>query len=502
VIKLAQIFGNGMVLQRQKPIQIWGTAAAGSQITAKLGATVTASASIQSDGKWHLTLPSQEAARQLTLEITDGHDKLEFTDIAIGEVWVAGGQSNMEFQLEFDKDREHVINGPMNPDIKFFDVPMVSYEGQESEYNYSQFGWWRSCTPEDLRYFSAVGYYFASDLQQTLDVPIGVVGCNWGGTPACAWADKEILTKGPGAVWIDDYQAGLAQFDVDEEASLFRAHRMNDRTDPFADPLLYRLMRHGFSQQEEVELLPTLAQNVLPTMGALHPNRPGGLFETMVRRLAPYPVRGAIWYQGESDAPRAEVHREVLRAVIASWRNAWDDEDFVFLITQLAPYGESAFGNGDRFPEVRQQQALAAASIPSTWMASTSDAGSERDIHPKAKHPVGSRLALLARGHVYGEDVLCDAPELLSAQRTDDGVELLMDNAEGLHWDGNTLPLEIVTPTGESIVPTDVSLQDKSVIVKGDIPTGSCVSFAWSGYYQVGLRNAAGLPAVPFREVV
>ena len=487
-----------MVLQRRKPIRIWGTGVAGSSVTATLGDD-TATAVVDPDGSWSLTLPERGAERNAILALTDVTSTVTLTDVSIGEVWIAGGQSNMEFHLQFDAGRDEVLAGPMNPDLRFFDVPEVSYAGQEDEYDYSRFGFWRRCSPHDLRYVSAVGYYFAAELHDALGVPIGIVGCNWGGTPASAWTDPRKLQSSAGAVWIEDYEAGLRQFDPDQEAELFRSHPMNDRTDPFADPVLYRMMRRGFTREEEEDFLGTVHDRILFTVGIHHPNRPGGLFTTMVQQIASYAARGVIWYQGESDAPHADVYAHVLTTLIESWREAWRDPELTFLITQLAPFDANLFGNGDLFPTLRMQQADVAKTIPSVWMASSSDVGLKRDIHPKQKKPIGTRLALLARGHVYGEDVLCDAPEIDRAEHTDDGISIRFQHADGLHLDEHPLPLTVHDEAGLEILPNSIRVGPELLELVGDFPARVVISFATGGYYNVGLRNAAGIPALPFR---
>ena len=497
-LRPAPIFGDGMVLQRHKPIRIWGTGVAGSSVTATLGDD-TATAVVDPDGSWSLTLPERGAERNAILALTDVTSTVTLTDVSIGEVWIAGGQSNMEFHLQFDAGRDEVLAGPMNPDLRFFDVPEVSYAGQEDEYDYSRFGFWRPCSPHDLRYVSAVGYYFAAELHDALGVPIGIVGCNWGGTPASAWTDPRKLQSSAGAVWFEDYEAGLRQFDPDQEAELFRSHPMNDRTDPFADPVLYRMMRRGFTREEEDDFLGTVHDRILFTVGTHHPNRPGGLFTTMVQQIASYAARGVIWYQGESDAPHAAVYAHVLTTLIESWREAWRDPELTFLITQLAPFDANLFGNGDLFPTLRMQQADVAKTIPSVWMASSSDVGLKRDIHPKQKKPIGTRLALLARGHVYGEDVLCDAPEIDRAEHTDDGISIRFQHADGLHLDEHPLPLTVHDEAGLEILPNSIRVGPELLELVGDFPARVVISFATGGYYYVGLRNAAGIPALPFR---
>ncbi|WP_441871087.1 sialate O-acetylesterase [Pseudarthrobacter sp. TAF60_1] len=488
-----------MVLQRRRPLLIWGTGQPGANVVATLGDLTSGSTRTDRDGNWVLRLDGQEAARGLTLTLSDGMESLEIHDVAIGEVWVGGGQSNMEFNLEFDADREQVFSGPMNPDIRFFDVPKLSYAGQENEHDYKLYGKWRTCTPEDLRYFSAVGYYFAEQLQNSLQVPVGIVGCNWGGTPACTWTDPEKLAEGPGSAWIEDYERGLRQFDPDQEAELFRVHKMSDRTDPFADAVLYRVMRDGMSEEEERELIPVFIANQMPTMGKLHPNRPGGLFATMVSRISRYPVQGVIWYQGESDKTHPDLYSAVLASMIDSWREAWETPDLPFLITQLAPFGGSPYGDANHVPVIREQQAKVAESVDQVWMASTSDVGAERDIHPKNKKPVGTRLALLAQRHVYGQTVAADAPALDSAKRTDTGVEITFHSVEELTWGGNPLPLEIRSPQGENIPVHEVAVSSNRLLLTAPVPPGSELSFAWTSYYQVDLCNEAGIPALPFK---
>jgi sialate O-acetylesterase len=501
MVKLADVFGDGMVLQRERPIPVWGSAVPGSEVRVTLGdqSEVTTS---DPDGVWSVIFEPRAAARGLELVTTADHDSVTVTDVAVGEVWIAGGQSNMEFQLEFDADRDEVLSGPMSADIRFFDVPKISYEGQDREHDYGLFGFWRRCTADDLRYFSAVGYYFARDLEGALDVPVGIIGCNWGGTPACTWADPEILNGTPARVWIEDYESGLRAFNVDDEAAAFRSHAMSNRTDPFGDPVLYRLLRDGSTEYEERELLVGFAANFLPTIGLLHPNRPGGLFETMVRTIAPYAARGVIWYQGESDAVHAEIYSSALGAVIESWRHVWDEPELAFLITQLAPFDGTVFGTGDLFPLIREQQETVAKTVPGVWMASTSDVGSVRDIHPKIKRPIGNRLALLARGHVYGEDLLCDAPALDRAERSDREVTLHFRHAGPLTWDGSLLPLQLTPPHGEELVINGIRVDGSALSITGHIPLGTRVDFAGSGYYTVGLRNSAGIPALPFQTTL
>lgn len=510
MLKTAMIFGSNMVLQRQKDIKIWGAGTPGETITAILKgkeiAESKAKAVIAEDGNWYITLPSQEAGRGFELMITDGKESLSFDNISIGEVWLAGGQSNMEYFLEYDAEKDNVLNGDMNSDIRFFDYPEVSYEGQLEEHDYSHFGIWRTCTKNDLPYFSAVGYYFAQNLQHVLDIPIAIVGCNWGGTPACAWMDPEYLRDNEGKAWLDLYEEGLKKLDVEAYKAAYRANPLNDHSDPFSNQMMAKLMFPGYSREEQAELLKMMAGEhgtvALPQVGPYSEYRPGGLYEMMLKKVAPYPIRGVIWYQGESDEGKAELYKTVLSKMIECWRDLWD-EQFPFLFVQLAPFGEFMGGNGNRYPELREQQEMVSKIVSNTWMISSSDAGMEWDIHPKYKKPIGTRLALLARGHVYGENLLCDPPKFLNAERISDGIRITFQNAEGFHVKGDKVnALVIKNPEGNELATSKISVVEDSLLLSGDFPINVTISFAMTGYYEVNLYNKLGNPAIPFEVTV
>ncbi len=187
MLELPMIFGDRMVLQRQKPIEIWGKATPGDDVTAELGyegqAVATAKTAAGEDGTFRLFLPALEVGRDLTLTVVSGGESAAFHDVLIGEVWIAGGQSNMEYFMNFDAERETAYTWD-EPELRFFDYPEVSFEGELEEYDFSEFGFWRRCRREDLPWWSAVGAWFAKKLHGETGVPVGIVGCNWGGTRA------------------------------------------------------------------------------------------------------------------------------------------------------------------------------------------------------------------------------------------------------------------------------------------------------------------------------
>jgi sialate O-acetylesterase len=508
MLKTAMIFGSNMVLQRQKGFKIWGTGTPGETVTGILkGNERTASkAVIAESGNWELTFPSLEAGRGFELIITDGIETISYDNISIGEVWLAGGQSNMEYFLEYDAEKGDVLSGDMNPDIRFFDYPEVSYEGQLEEHDYSRFGIWRTCTKEDLPYFSAAGYYFAENLQNVLDIPIGIVGCNWGGTPASAWMDPEYLMDNEGKAWLESYEEGLKELDLEAYKAEYRANPLNDHSDPLSNNMMAKLMFPGFTREEQAELLKMMSGDqgtiALPQVGPYSEYRPGGMYEMMLKKVAPYSLRGVIWYQGESDEGKAELYKTVFSKMIECWRNLWD-EQIPFLFVQLAPFGEFMGGNGNRYPELREQQELVSKTVPNTWMISSSDAGLEWDIHPKYKKPIGTRLALLARGHVYGENILCDPPEFLNAMRVSGGIRINFQNAEGLHLKGEKVNALVLKDTeGNELEPSKINVAEDGLLVIGEFPENVSVSFAKTGYYEVNLYNKEGNPAKPFEITI
>lgn len=494
-MKTAMIFSDKMVLQREKDIPVWGTASPGTVVTVEFdGKSVEAVTG--TDGNWKAVLPPHEAGTGYQLRVNDGEEQRAFQDVCVGEVWLAGGQSNMEYLLGFEKHIDQVLAGEMNPMIRFFDYPEVSYEGQLEDYNYRNEGFWRGCTKEDLPYFSAVGYYFAENLQKSLGVPVGILGCNWGGTPACAWMDTKYLTGNDGEVWVREYEDAVRDLDVESYQKAFRANPGNDRTDQLHNPFGIQVVKIGLTREQQLKLLGSMPEMPDPN-GPWYERRPGGLYETMLKKVHPYAVRGVIWYQGESDDPHPEEYATVFSQMIRCWRDLWQEE-FPFLFVQLAPFREWLACSGTAYPRVRASQERVSKTVPNTWMASIGDAGMEWDIHPKDKLPAGERLALLARGHVYGENILCDAPELLSAEKSNGCIAISFSHGEGLHIAGNVLHAMVgVNSAGESLEITAGEIRDGRLILRdcGDI---TALRFAWTDYYEVNLYNAAGIPAKPF----
>lgn len=528
MLKTALIFQDHMTIQCEKEIAIWGTADPGAPVSVTMqGKSVDTTA--DSDGKWTVFCGPFDTSFQEEMTIVSGSEKIVFRDVQAGEVWLAGGQSNMEFHMRYDADMETEKEICTNDNIRFFDYPEVSYVGQIDEADFlKQYGFWRKAEPDQLERFSAPAYYFAKDLQKKYNVPIGIVGCNWGGTPACAWMPEDTVREGGGQIYLDEYNAALDDLDLRKYEEKFRNNPMNWRTDQLADPV-GDLMMFGCTPEEfqaKMEEMGILSgtdlseldpAEFMPVMGPKYERRPCGLYESMLKQVAPYGIRGVIWYQGETDGDcHPEVYDTLFPELIRSWRALWKEE-LPFLFVQIAPLEQWMDCCGKNYVEIRKAQQHAAETVPNTGMAVITDAGMQFDIHPKKKQPVGHRLALLAENKVYGdEDVLCEAPALSGIQVEEGKLTLIFANA------GDGLYLSETVPHGQKVGKETLGglqifqngqelkreqmkaeARENQVIVTGaeiraSVPTQ--VRLAQTGWYLVNLYNSAGIPARPAEQ--
>ncbi len=504
-LKLAELFGDNMVLQQGKKVKIWGSGIPNQIVTVKVQGKICQTR-VAEGGQWWAEVPGLKASKQETLSVQSGDEEIVLKDVAIGEVWLAGGQSNMEFFLRYDKDFRETVKTCENQDIRFFDYPEIPTERFRDTRDYSEYGFWRLCNEENIQYYSAVAYYFARDLQKDLDVPVGIVACNCGGTRACCWMDEASVQK-CGPVWQEEYEAGVAAIkDLKAAEEAYANNPMCDKAHPFDNEFTDRLL-YGLPEEEMLAQLAQLGDmSEINPIGPWHEWRPSGLYHTMLKRVAPYTIRGVIWYQGESDDIHADIYADMMEGVIRCWRKEWNDE-LPFIMTQLAPFGEAMPPGGRYYPLIRDAQEAVVKKMPQVYCASIGDVGSGYDIHPKKKQPVGHRLALLARGHVYGEDILCEAPMLEDAVYADGLADLTFSAAEGgLIVKNHTVhvnALEIYE--NDKVLPEtayDVTLQNNHMLIhfKDTQPAKGTlkISFARTSYYEVNIYNLADIPMKPF----
>lgn len=510
-LQLNFLFSDGMVLQRDKKLSVWGEADPLAEVRVSLtdeakSVLCEGSAAADQNGRWCAVLPPQPAMRSLTLRADCGDSGIEVQDVAIGEVWIASGQSNMEFFMHYDADYESEKKLCENADIRFFDTPRICCEEQLSEFDYREYGHWKPCDAAHLEYFSAVGYYFAKELAEKLSVPVGIVGCNRGGSLAAAWMDEESIAK-HGQIWLDDYSVYTPEL-YERERDAYLGRPDANTAEPFADPIGNEMM-YGMSREKQLELMqamPAFGGGELPQFY----NYPGCLYENMLKKIIPYTARGVIWYQGESDCEHPQVYGDLFLDMAELWRSEFGDQ-LPFLTVQLAPFSEWMACEGCDYPIVRAQQQKAADQGEQVYVVSSSDVGMRYDIHPKKKAPIGHRLALCACAEIYGQENAWRAPIGAEAVYENGELRIAFSDGEGLHIQGDTLHAFALIRKDETLFDGDRGIgqelglafaaSDNVVTVQGLSlhPGEDCeVRFAWADYYEVNLYNQAGVPAMPF----
>ena len=498
----AMMFQDHMVLQQGKRLPVWGTGPDGAEVSvAFLGRTYRTTVV---DGTWKVVMDEAGVCRGERMVIRCGEEAREVRDVAVGEVWVAGGQSNMEFFLRYDADLQEELKREPCDDIRFFDYPEVSYTGQLEVNDYSNFGFWRTCDPRNLEYFSAVAYYFARKLHERSGAPVGILGCNWGGTTASTWMDPSYLEGTPGEVWLSDYEEGLRSLDLEKYERQTASPSWSYTGKPFENAVNEKLF-YGFTKRQmqfvcKCGFIYRFMARFWPANGPKSPYRPGGLYECMVRQVAPYAVAGVLWYQGESDDVHAEVYDTVLAQLIRCWRDTWQEE-LPFLVVQIAPLGFFFNGEPWKYPLLRRQQEKVAGREKRVWLTTSGDVGLEWDVHPKRKRPIGERLALLAAGHVYGDEVLCDPPQMVRMEVLDGGIRLAFANvAGGIVCTDPTVPELAVMREGQQLGGSKIRFEgDQLILSNGQVHAGDAleVRYAQEPYYESSIFNQAHIPALP-----
>ena len=535
MLKLAKLFSDGMILQREKPVHIWGQTEAGKVVSAKLQGK-SAETKADPEGHFMLVISDLRASDDETLLVEIDTEKVEIKDIAIGEVYIAGGQSNMEFPLRYEKYREEALQ-TRDDKLRFFDTPKKYYEAQDTDFDYSAVGRWRKAdSEENLGYFSAVAFYFAKEIRQKEDVPVGIVGCNWGGTRSCAWMSEETVQK-VGEPWVAEWEKAIEGRDMDA----FWASRKDDPQANAGNPgvsVFERAVLPGTPSMAELGLaMQEMAQQMIKEMVKKNPEmgqmlegakgqdgqvdptfmqkameqyrdtvdariKPGILYEHMVKKIAPFTARGVLWYQGESDdvAGLQNLYTDMFSGLICDWRALWQDEDLPFIEVQLPGWHDWMMQSNIDYATIRRCQEEVAKTVDNVYMASISDVGEEHDIHPKDKRTVGYRMALLARHFIYGEDILCQAPRPLGIKRDSDKITIEMEyTGDNLQIVGHTInALEL--RSADQVIPYKASVAGNALILSLEEGTDEPIQirFAKGDWYQVNLVNAAGIPAIPF----
>ncbi len=399
------IFGDHMVLQQGTKLPVWGTAAAGEKVTVTVG-TETGSATAGADGKWRVTLAPLPAGTAPVTMTVAGKNTLTFSDVLVGDVWICSGQSNMQFALGGEDNATAALAAANQPLIRLFTVPDKTALTPNADIPGAK---WEVCTPDTAKGFTAVGYHFGLEIQKMTGQPVGLIHTSWGGTPAQAWTSIEKLQSDPVLKhYADDYAKLAAAYPQAAAAypaaeAAFRAAITKWRQDNGLPENATAQEMNAANAKAAAEKRPQAPKLPTPPDGGAH--APSILFNSMIAPLIPYAIKGAIWYQGESNAGAGLEYATLFPAMITDWRARWGEGDFPFLWVQLAKYTEPNRG----FALIREAQ-LKTLALPKTGMAVAFDIGDQFNIHPKDKADVGHRLALAAKHVAYGQDLVYSGP--------------------------------------------------------------------------------------------
>ncbi len=488
-VRLPAVFSSRMVLQRDRPIPVWGWAEPGENVTVQL-AGVTRQTRANAEGEWKLTLPSMEAQGPLTVTV-EGANTLRLEDVMVGEVWLASGQSNMEMGIGAVKDGKQEIAAANHPQIRLFLVPNRWTPQLQADVE----AHWKVCSPQTIAEngwsgFSATAYFFGRELHRELGVAVGLIDTTWGGTRIESWTPPEGFAAVPALrqEW-DRVQLG----DPRAVAHQQRLEKVIDETGQWL-----AAARKALIERALVPPMPAYPAELLPPRDVQHAT---ALYNGMVHPLCPFAMRGAIWYQGESNLGEGMLYFERMKALVTGWRKVWDAGDFPFYFAQIAPFNYG--GKPERLAELWEAQAAAARTIPNAGMAVINDIADLKDIHPANKQEVGRRLALLALANTYGREVIASGPVFRAMNIEGETLRVTFDGVAGglKSRDGQPLTwFEIIDADEGDFVKADARIDGTTVVLSSpEVKRPVAMRFAWHMLAEPNLVNSAGLPAGAFR---
>ncbi len=499
----ALIFGEHMVLQRDKEIKIWGTSAEDDIVSVRLNEQLVKTQAV--NGDWMVTLKPEEANNKTSMEISSEltGEKICFNDIAIGEVWLAGGQSNMEFIMKYDFDFETTKKLPDDELLRSFTYPQVAYKGVLEDNSHPEQGFWRLWKNEnDRQYLSAVATYAAMILRKKLDVPVGIIVCNWGGTPAAAWAAMEDIKNEEALKKILDWhEEGVKNTDWVKyyNASEAKQEPVSEQQKAFNDRFMMGEFGKEFFENFDPSTMPVL--DYAPyNPGPRSVVRPAGLYENMLCKVAPYAIRGFLWYQGEDDDARDwyDIYDVSMKTMIGSWRKLWNEE-LPFYQIELAPFRGVGVTAAKKYDLIRHKQEKVSKELKDVYEVCILDAGEEYNIHPRHKKMVGERLGHIVMKHSYDDDSLtADCPRVIEAKKDKDIIISFDNSADGLVINGDLKEYLIVSHNNEKIDYEARTEKDK-LILSGDFPEDKLtIKFCETNYCIDPLYNSEGSPVFGF----
>lgn len=482
-VLLPDVINSGMVLQREQTVPVWGTAEPGESVTVRFG-NQTRTAAADAQGKWIVRLnPMRVGSTPLTMVI-EGKNRIELKNILVGEVWLVAGQSNMQRLLSETANGAEAMAAANHPLIRLFNVSrQVAFKHAAPP-----LAVWRECTPESVKEFSAAGYYFGVELEKELGVPVGLINSSYGGSQAEAWTPVEYLLASPDLkptvdrtkIWDDERPRVKAEYDEAlkkwrEEADKARAAGARPQPSP-AVPDALREYRVAAS-----------------------------IYDGMIAPLIPYALRGAFWYQGESNEARAQQYGILLPTMIKAWRERWGKSDLPFGIVQLPNYRDPKPEPADEpWSFIREAQRQTALTMRNVGLIVTIDIGEARDIHPKNKLDVGRRMARWALADVYGRKMSNGGPVLRGAKVAGSKIVLTFDEAgSGLKIrDGEKLDEFAIAGADQKWVWAEAKIvgPNRVEVWSPSVTQPLAARYAFNNNPKhPNLTNETGLPASPFR---
>ncbi|WP_218932252.1 sialate O-acetylesterase [Adhaeretor mobilis] len=467
-VKLPNIFGDHMVLQQGQQNKVWGKAEPGEQVTVKIHEQ-SQQTTANDAGLWSVLLDPLPVGGPYTLKVS-GTNEISIDDVLVGEVWICSGQSNMQWVVNKVYDADLVKAEANYPRIRMINFPNVG--SQEPVWKHDKAAW-QLTTPESVGAFSAVGYFFGRQLHNTIDVPIGLINNSWGGSAADAWVNRDVLAEQ------EFYQETMNKWKQREEA-------YNDLA------LKTELSEQDKKKQQQLR-------------GAMFGNqRPANIYNGVLKSHLGYGIKGAIWYQGESNASRAYQYRKLFPLMISNWRDEWGQGDFPFYWVQLADFqAEQAEPGDSAWAELREAQTMTIAALPNTGEAVIINEGEGYDIHPRNKLIVGQRLARWALAKQYDIGIPCQSPTFSSMEKQDGKIVLSFTEVHK-GW----RPFDVKKPLGFAIAGEDKKfvwaeakiLKDQRIEVSSkEVSNPVAVRYAWANNPVCNLFDGVGLPLTPFR---
>jgi sialate O-acetylesterase len=484
-LRLPKLWSDHGVIQRDRPIHVWGWADVGARVTATLrggngGADETASATTDSLGHWSLYLPPRPAGGGAYTLTVAGTNTITINDLLMGDVWLASGQSNMEMPLSGFPGSAVLKNGP--EEIKAANHPEIRLLHEPKRFSdfplQDQDATWQICTPETAATFSSVAYFFARDIQRDQKVPVGVVEADWGGTPAEAWTSLDAI--GSDAALMPIFAVRGAEMDKQADAEAIKAR---------------------YAREDAAARAQGRTPEQHPWQPPVEPWQAASLYNGMIAPVTPLAIRGVIWYQGEANTglARAPLYHRLFSAMITDWRQDFAQGDFPFLFAQISSYTSSP---EEDWGMVRDAQRRT-LSLVNTGMAVTIDVGDPNNVHPADKQTVGHRLALAARALTYGEDVHHSGPLFRQATTEGDGVRVYFTGTDGklAARGGGALQGFEIAGEDRRFVPAAAKIDPDGATVTVTSPQVTAplyVRYAWPNAPDATLMDGAGLPASTF----